>query len=306
MNLTLLEREDEHPQHVVDERAGGRRVVIMDSARWVDARNTARDVVVPASYVGVLPARMMAVHRPRGVIGHDACVGKDGAGIAGLWYLEALGIPAATADGMSAEMGNGADLHAHGVLSRVNFPAERCGLRPGMPVREAAERLCDVDLDAAGSEVGNKIRREVVEEDASGKRIVVTDSIVWAYPEDAKRSVLVTAGHTGRSGASFLLEADPWGFICHDGGMSKNRSGITGLDTTAEHWPSRGRRSTAAHRRSATRSPPGQEGPSALATTRPGTGGSPRACRSPRPRGGCSTGASGERRCRGRGRSSRS
>jgi hypothetical protein len=63
----------------------------------------------------------------------------------------------------------------------------------------------------------------------------VTDSIVWALPEDERRSVLVTAGHTGRSGASFLLEADPWGFICHDGGMSKNRSGITGLQTTAEH-----------------------------------------------------------------------
>ena len=42
--------------------------------------------------------------------------------------------------------------------------------------------------------------------------------------------MLVTAGHTGRSGASFLLEANPWGFICHDGGMSKNRSGISGLE----------------------------------------------------------------------------
>lgn len=63
----------------------------------------------------------------------------------------------------------------------------------------------------------------------------MTDSIVWALPEDERVSVLVTAGHTGRSGASFLLEANPWGFICHDGGMSKNRSGVTGLKVTAEH-----------------------------------------------------------------------
>lgn len=230
---TLLERESEHPQTVVEEHPSGRRIVALDSARWVDERNRDRDVVVPASYVGVLPARMMAVHRPRGVIGHDACVGKDGAGIAGLWYLEALGIPAATADGMSAEMGNGADLWAHGVISRVNYPAERCGVRPGMAVADAARLLRDVD--PSDVEVGNKIRREVVEEGPDGRRIVVTDSIVWAYPEDARRSVLVTAGHTGRSGASFLLEADPWGFICHDGGMSKNRSGITGLQTTAAH-----------------------------------------------------------------------
>lgn len=232
MSKTLLEREQDHPQTVVDER-GGRRIVVMDSARWVDGRNTGTDVVVPASYIGVLPARMVAIHRPRGVIGHDACIGKDGAGIAGLWYLEALGIPAATADGMSAEMGNGLDLYEHGVLSRVNYPAERCGLRPGMSVREAAQTLRDVDpTDTA---VGNKIRREVVEEHPSGRRIVVTDSIVWALPEDEGTSVLVTAGHTGRSGASFLLEANPWGFICHDGGMAKNGSGIAGLETTAAH-----------------------------------------------------------------------
>jgi uncharacterized protein YunC (DUF1805 family) len=228
---TLLEREGEHAQDVVDER-DGRRIIVLDSARWVDGRNTDRDVVVPASYVGVLPARMMAIHRPRGIIGHDACIGKDGAGIAGLWYLEALGIPAATADGMSAEMGNGRDLYEEGVISRLNYPAERCGVQVGMPVAEAAALLRDTDT--SDTEVGNKIRREIVEEGPNGKRTVVTDSIVWAYPEDEQTSVLVTAGHTGRSGASFLLEANPWGFICHDGGMSKNRSGITGLQTTAD------------------------------------------------------------------------
>lgn len=228
---TLLEREGEHAQDVVDER-DGRRIIVLDSARWVDGRNTDRDVVVPASYIGVLPARMMAIHRPRGIIGHDACIGKDGAGIAGLWYLEALGIPAATADGMSAEMGNGQDLYTEGVISRLNYPAERCGVQVGMPVAEAARLLRDTDTSDA--EVGNKIRREIVEQLPNGKRTVVTDSIVWAYPEDERTSVLVTAGHTGRSGASFLLEANPWGFICHDGGMSKNRSGITGLQTTAD------------------------------------------------------------------------
>ena len=167
------------------------------------------------------------------MIGHDACVGKDGAGIAGLWYLEALGIPAATADGMSAEMGNGADLYENGVISHLNYPAERCGVQVGMSVREAAALLRDVD--PTDVEVSNKIRREIVEQHPSGRRTVVTDSIVWALPEDERVSVLVTAGHTGRSGASFLLEANPWGFICHDGGMSKNRSGVTGLKVTAEH-----------------------------------------------------------------------
>ncbi|MEE2058139.1 hypothetical protein [Rhodococcus artemisiae] len=231
MGETLLEREMEHPQEVVAER-DGRRIIIMDSARWVDERNTDRDVVLPASYIGVLPARMCAVHRPRGVIGHDACVGKDGAGIAGLWYLEALGIPAATADGMTVEMGNGRDLYESGRISYVNYHAECLGVGVGMPVRQAAELLRDNEL--SDRSVGNKIRREIVEELPDGRRIVVTDSIVWALPEDAGRSVMVTAGHTGRSGAKFLLEADPWAFICHDGGMSKNESGIVGLRTAEE------------------------------------------------------------------------
>lgn len=231
MGETLLEREKEHPQEVVAER-DGRRVIVMDSARWVDERNTGRDVVLPASYIGVLPARMCAIHRPRGVIGHDACVGKDGAGIAGLWYLEALGIPAATADGMTVEMGNGRDLYENGLISFVNYHAEKLGVTVGMPVREAAEYLRDNEVSDA--EVGNKIRREIVEEGPDGRRIVVTDSIVWALPEDEGRSVLVTAGHTGRSGAKFLIEANPWGFICHDGGMSKNDSGISGLKTAED------------------------------------------------------------------------
>src|SRR5438105_2580038 len=181
MSKTLLEREQDHPQEIVAER-DGRRIVTMDSARYVDARNTARDVVVPASYIRVLPARMIAIHRPRAVIGHDACVGKDGAGIAGLWYLEALGIPAATADGMTAEMGNGEDLYRCGVVKHVNYVAETCGVRPGMSVAEAAEML--LVNDPTDTEVGNKVRRQVVETHESGRRVVVTDSIVWAYPED--------------------------------------------------------------------------------------------------------------------------
>jgi uncharacterized protein YunC (DUF1805 family) len=228
---TLLHREQVNEQTVVEEN-GDRRIVVMDSARWVNESNRDRDVVVAASYVGVLPARMMAVHGPRGVIGHDACVGADGAGIGGLWYLEALGIPAATADGMTAELGHGQDLLTEGKISYVNYPAERVGVRVGMAVMEAARLMRDVE--ASDIEVGNKIRREQVEEHPSGRRVIVTDSIVWAYPEDENRSVLVTAGHTGRSGAKFLIEAKPWGFICHDGGRAKNDSGTSGLWTAQE------------------------------------------------------------------------
>ncbi|MBB33411.1 MAG: hypothetical protein CL455_07130 [Acidimicrobiaceae bacterium] len=208
------------------------RIVAMDSARYVDGRNSNRDVVVPSSYLGVLPARLMAPHRPRAVIAHDGCIGKDGAGIAGLWYLEAIGIPAAAAAGMSAELGNGMDLYETGIISRVNILAERAGVEEGMSVAESAKIL--LENDPGDISAGTKIRRESVAISDTGREIIVTDSIVFALPEDNK-NVLVTAGHTGRSGAKFLLEVSPHGFICSDGGMSKNNAGIAGLETTQEH-----------------------------------------------------------------------
>jgi uncharacterized protein YunC (DUF1805 family) len=227
----LLETED-HPQEVVVERMG-RRVVTMDSARYVDPGNSERDVVVPASYLGVLPARLMAPHRPRAVIGHDGGIGKDAAGIQGLYYLEALGIPAAAAAGDSAELGNGTDLYRAGVISRMNILAEQCGVRRGMTVVEAADLL--LSNDPKDTDPGTKIRREVVETSPTGRQVVVTDSIIFARPEDRDRNVLVTAGHTGTSGASFLLEFRPWGFICSDGGGGKNDSGTAGLAIVDEY-----------------------------------------------------------------------
>ena len=227
----LLNDEADHPHVIVLEHAQG-RVVAMDSARYVDSRNEDRDVVVPSSYLGVLPARLIAPHRPRAVIAHDGCIGKDGAGIAGLWYLEALGIPAAAADGMSAELGNGIDLYETGLISRVNILAERAGVQEGMSVREASLML--LENDPGDVRAGTKIRRESVATSNTGREIVVTDSIVFALPEDSN-NVLVTAGHTGRSGAKFLLEVSPHGFICSDGGMSKNEAGIAGLEITDQH-----------------------------------------------------------------------
>lgn len=224
--LLEAETESDRPQEVVLEAPRG-RVVTLDSARYVDSRNRDRDVVVAASYLGILPARLMAPHHPRAVVGHDASIGKDGAGIQGLGYLEALGIPAAAADGASAELGNGRDLYEHGVVSRCNILAERCGVERGMAIRAAASLM--LDRDPGSVEPGTRVRREVVEEGPGGRRVVVTDSIVFALPEDTGRNVLVTAGHTGRSGARFLLEVSPWGFICSDGGRARNDSGIAGL-----------------------------------------------------------------------------
>ncbi|MGD9942446.1 MAG: hypothetical protein AB7L76_03780 [Burkholderiaceae bacterium] len=223
-----------HPQII---ELGRRRALVFDSATHVEAYvaslpdKPAGDVLITASYAGVLCARMVMSAQPSAAIGLDCAIGKDGAGIAGLWYYEALGIPAGAVDSMSAEMGNGADMYRCGVLSRVNDCAQRMGVEPGLSVQQAAEAL------ATGSRRPTSFdpaRRLVVHVAANGRSIVCTDSIAYALPEDRERNVLCTAGHTGRSVVEYFRGFRPWAFICSDGGIGKNDSGISALAAVDE------------------------------------------------------------------------
>ena len=203
------------------------RVMCMDSAYDVDAANRGRDVCVNSSYCGVLPARFIAEHRPRAAIGMDCGVGPEGSAIAGLWYLEALGIPAAVADVMTAHLGDGVHLYEHGVISFANQPALDCGVSAGMTVREAASALLENDpVAAAAAEITN---RTVMETAPDGRCVVAADSIAFGTDEDTDRNVLVTAGHTGRSAVPYLRRCRPHGFICSDGGRGLDDSGMAGL-----------------------------------------------------------------------------
>lgn len=218
-----------------DERG---RILTFDSATFVPGyygdEDAATDVVVAASYAGVLCARMVARSKPRGAIGLDCAIGKDGAGIAGLWFYEALGIPAAAADVLTAEMGNGADLYQNGIVSRVNELAEGLGLKPGMTVAAAAALLHELAGASTTDRFADNERREVIHTNEHGRSIVCTDSIAFARAEDRGRNVLCTAGHTGRSVVGYIVDSAPWGFICSDGGVGKNDSGITALEPSAE------------------------------------------------------------------------
>ena len=202
------------------------RVMAMDSAYDVVPGNRDRDVVVNASYCGVLPARFIAEQRPRGAIGVDCGVGPAGASIAGLWYLEALNIAAAVADVMTVRLGDGVDLYRSGIISFANQPARDGGVMVGMTVAQAAQ--CMLEFDPAARAASDVTNRTVVDTGPDGRQVVCTDSIAFGLPEDV-RNVLVTAGHTGRSAVPYLLKVRPFGFICSDGGKGREDGGIAGL-----------------------------------------------------------------------------
>ena len=205
-------------------------VMALDSAADILPHNRGRDVLVTASYIGVLPARLVHDHLPRAVIGFDGGVGPQGANIAGLWYFEALNVPAAAVDVMSIILGDGVDTYHNGRISFINRPAQDCGVRVGMPAHEAARLMLEHEPGKPSAyQVTN---RRVMHETPSGRQIVVTDSIVFGTEAD-RRNILVTAGHTGRSGARHIINVGPFGFICSDGGRGRNDSGMAGLEITA-------------------------------------------------------------------------
>jgi hypothetical protein len=214
-------------QAIVDESGRG-RVVALQTAYDVVEENRGRDVVVNASYSGVLPARFVGEHAPRGAIGVDCAIGKDGAGIAGLWYLEGQGIPAAAADVATMELGNGIDMFETGVISTVNEQAKSCGVEAGMSVREAARLLLEGEpASHAASDVTN---RTVVYESPTGAKIVCVDSIAFGTPQDTEEgNVLLGAGHTGLPAAWYLRNLRLPGFIGSDGGGGKNGAGYGAL-----------------------------------------------------------------------------
>ena len=165
---------------IVDEPRG--RIVAIDSAYDVDERNTGRDVVVSASYSGVLPARFVADRAPRAAIGLDCGIGPEGAGIAGLWFYEALAIPAATVDvADDPARRRGGRRRARGDQSgqrarrRVWRDARHGG--PRGRARPAAHR-------PRHPHAGRDHQPHRVEEGPDGRQVVCADSIAFGTDAD--------------------------------------------------------------------------------------------------------------------------
>src|SRR5215475_11049773 len=104
-------------------------IVIADSITRVGS-DAAGAVIVNGSHGGIYAAFLAAKLSAAAVIFNDAGIGHDRAGIAGLDYLQALGIAAATVGHDTARIGDGADMFRSGSITHANELAAALGVKP--------------------------------------------------------------------------------------------------------------------------------------------------------------------------------
>jgi hypothetical protein len=198
--------------------------IVADSVTKLGPEAAGR-VVVGASHGGIYAAWLAAVARVRGLIVSDAGVGRDGAGIAGLAWLDRLGIAAAAVDHDSARIGDGADLMARGRISHVNQTVAAVGCAPGQRTPEAAERMAAAPLSERAVPAQEEARHPI--EGAAGWLL---DSNGLVRPADAG-TIVVTGSHGGLLGGrpETAIRVDAFAAVYNDAGGGIDDAGFSRL-----------------------------------------------------------------------------
>lgn len=206
-------------------------IVVVDSVTKFGPADLGR-VSIAASHGGAYAGYLAARAGVRGVILHDAGVGKDQAGITALPYLDELGIGGATIDYKSARIGDGRSMADSGIVSHVNQAASAVGCKVGQSAMDCAHAMQAIRV--SGGEVpGYDEARFVLRDAQGGSQVIGCDSTSLVKPEDAG-NIVVTASH-----GDLLKESPSWGdrpdvlaAIFNDAG-SANPTRLPDLDTRA-------------------------------------------------------------------------
>jgi hypothetical protein len=201
-------------------------IVIADSITRVGSE-AADAVVVNASHGGIYAAYLAAKLRAAAAIFNDAAVGRDGAGIGGLDYLQQLGIAAATVGHDTARIGDGADMMASGVITHANRLAAGLGVTLGQACREAAARLqAAAPADRAPPEALEGAFLLIAET----PRVWALDSASLVLPEH-RDAIVITGSHGGLLGGKpeTALKYDVLGTLYNDAGIGKDEAGVSRL-----------------------------------------------------------------------------
>lgn len=206
-----------------------RDVFIADSVTHFDASARGR-VAIAASHGGVFAVHMALARGLAGLVLSDAGVGREGAGIAGLEYANALGVPCATVDYRTARIGDGVDCAVRGVISYANAAARSLGVRLGMGAMEAAQRMRDaqprpVDPGAPPSE-----SRSIIPTEPGERPIALLDSASLVQPADAG-AVVLTGSHGGLLGgrSESAIKVDVFAALYNDAGIGCDEAGVSRL-----------------------------------------------------------------------------
>jgi hypothetical protein len=194
-------------------------------------KEAAGAVVVNGSHGGVYAAYLAAKLRVAAAIFNDAGVGRDNAGISGLAYLEALGIPAAAIGHDTARIGDGADMIARGVVTHVNSTAAALGCRPGMPCGDAAAAL--QYATASGREPPPTLEASFL--------LIAERPALWALDSASLLgvehigTVVATGSHGGLLGGrpDTALKHDALAALFNDAGIGIDEAGVTRLPALA-------------------------------------------------------------------------
>jgi len=206
-------------------------VAIVTASSSATAPAEARDaVLVSGSYGGTYNAWHALRKGARAVILNDAGIGKNGAGIAGLAWLDVLGVPGATADCMSCHIGDGDHMLAHGRISRVNAAAAALGCVAGEPVTDCAAKLRraapyrGVPPEIAGG------KRHVIRDNAGERRILALDAAPLLTADDAG-AIAVTGSHAAlfRGQPDGVISVDLYAAFFNDAGIGLDRAGVSRL-----------------------------------------------------------------------------
>ncbi len=167
-------------------------VLITDSVTQLGA--SARGAVaLCASHGGAYAARYAAARGVAAVILHDAAIGRERAGVAG---LDLLAFPAAACG--DAPIGDGAAMAAAGHLSVVNDAAAALGLRPGMGCEAALTLLTAAGLPPAPpAPAMAEARRRLLQR--GGVTVWALDSNGLVEADDAGQ-IIVTGSHASLLG----------------------------------------------------------------------------------------------------------
>ena len=202
------------------------RVLLADSATHIEKAHPDA-VVVAGSFAGAATAAYPLRAGVRGLILHEAGVGRNRAGISGLGLAERFGVPMAAVQTMSARIADGASVY-RGRVAHANRPAAALGVRPGMSTREAA----DLMLGAAPGrplDVGEVAdpREHVVHRGDDGNVVAVWS--ISLVEGERRGDVFCVASHAGVTMAEFARSVRPRGIIANDAWMARDQSGIAGL-----------------------------------------------------------------------------